>query len=129
MTLVTRTHDLPRDDQLTKVHGMTTYNTPDLIEQLTTRLTQLEERVEALETNKKPQTMSAQHALEMEAIMEVFNGIPVGFELSIPAIAKNIEGVEISRDSVTTRVYTLVKAGKLKRHQEGNEHPTFSRLP
>lgn len=111
---------------------MTTYNTPDLIAQLRAEfivhIEELKERIVALENTKKPTVMSEQHAIEMEAIMQVFDSVPVGFELSIPAIAKNLE-IDLPRDAVTTRVYTLVKAGKLKRHQEGNEHPTFSRLP
>jgi hypothetical protein len=102
----------------------------ELLTQALARIDALEERLAILENSVKPREgMSKQHAIELGKIMDVFLKIPIGFQLSIPAIAENLEGIELSRETVTTRVYTLVKAGKLKRHQDGNTHPTFSRLP
>lgn len=66
------------------------------------------------------------HEAEKKAILAVFAQLPPGFKVTVPAITENLDDVEMTATSVTTRVGTLVREGKLRRHQVGNQHPTFS---
>lgn len=66
------------------------------------------------------------HEAEKKAILAVLAQLPPGFKVTVPAITENLDDVEMTAASVTTRVGTLVREGKIRRHQVGNQHPTFS---
>lgn len=84
-------------------------------------------RIELIEEAATRRSSSNErHEAEKKAILAVLAQLPPGFKVTVPAITENLDDVEMTAASVTTRVGTLVREGKIRRHQVGNQHPTFS---
>lgn len=103
------------------------------------RLMILENRVDQLEADnmdlqRKIESMQAaamrkssdseEHRIQRKQILDLFATLPNGFKMTVPTITENIDGM--TSGQVASRVGTLVREGKLLKHQEDNKHPKFS---
>ncbi len=88
------------------------------------------ERIESLQSNAaKRNSGSAEHENQKKAILDLFDTVPKGFKMTIPTIFENVDipADKFSSGQVATRVESLVREGKLLRHQEGPKTPKFSK--
>lgn len=96
-----------------------------LVSDMDNEMAQMAEKIDSLQSNaQRRSSNNEEHAKQKTMIMELFHTLPAGFKMTVPTITEN---VDLPAGIISSRVGTLVREGKLIKHQEENKHPKFSR--